>query len=72
MTGYASVAEATCKSRIHATVDGGLTWLPKGCIAKEFIIPALSGTKKRLVAGGSAGTLISTDGGVSWVVPPVK
>lgn len=72
MTGYASVAEAKCKSRIYATVDGGLTWLPKGCVAREFIMPALSGTEKRLVTGGSAGTLISTDGGASWDVAPVK
>jgi hypothetical protein len=72
MTGFASVAENKCKSRIHATVDGGLTWVPKGCVHKDFVIPGLTGTNKRLVAGGSAGTRVSTDDGRSWEVPTMK
>lgn len=69
LTGYASVAEAKCKSRIHATADGGLTWIPKGCVHKQFILPGLTGTSKRLVAGGTGGTRLSTDGGATWKIP---
>lgn len=72
MTGFASVAENKCKSRIHATVDGGLTWVPKGCVHKDFVIPGLTGTNKRLVAGGSGGTRVSTDDGASWDVPTLE
>jgi hypothetical protein len=72
LTGYASVAEGKCKSRIHATVDGGITWVPRGCVHEEFILPGLTGTEKRLVAGGTAGMRLSTDGGTTWKPPTMK
>lgn len=65
-TGYAAVAKPACKSRIHATANGGLTWTPVGCVIEEFVIPALTGTAERLVAGGEGGVRLSTDGGRSW------
>lgn len=72
LIGYAAVAERTCKSRIHATVDGGRTWTPRGCVHEEFILPGLTGTEKRLVAGGTAGMRLSTDGGATWKIPTKK
>jgi len=71
LTGYAEVSEPTCKSRIQATIDGGVTWVPKGCILSDQLLPGFSGTPKRLVAGGPAGSRISTDDGVTWT-PPTK
>jgi hypothetical protein len=71
-TGYAAVADADCKSRIYSTVNGGLTWTPRGCILKEFVVPGLTGTAKRLVAGGSSGSRLSTDDGATWKVPKKK
>ena len=71
-TGYASVVEDKCKSRIHATVNGGLTWVPKGCVHKEFVLPGLTGTEKRLVAGGTGGMRLSTDHGATWKIPVKK
>lgn len=71
LTGYASVSKGACKSRIHATTDGGTTWLARGCVHKRFILPGLSGTEKRLVAGGTTGMRVSTDGGHTWK-PPSK
>ena len=72
LIGYASVVERRCKSRIHATVDGGRTWIPRGCVHEEFILPGLTGTEKRLVAGGTAGMRLSTDGGATWKIPTKK
>lgn len=72
LTGYAEVSEPTCDSRIQVTVDGGLTWTPKGCILKDQLLPGFSGTKKRLVAGGPAGTRISTNDGATWKPPTMK
>lgn len=71
LTGYASVEGPACSSRIHATVDGGLTWVPRGCVHEEFVLPGLSGTDKRLVAGGTDGMRLSSDGGTTWK-PPTK
>jgi hypothetical protein len=71
-TGYASVSKGACKSRIHATADGGITWRARGCVHKEFIVPGLSGTEKRLVAGGPDGMRVSTDGGTTWKPPTMK
>ena len=72
LTGYASVAKGKCKSRIHATVDGGRTWVQKGCVHEEFVLPGLTGKEKRLVAGGTAGMRLSTDGGATWEIPTMK
>lgn len=72
LTGYASVAERKCKSRIYATVDGGVSWIRRGCVHKEFILPGLTGTERRLVAGGTSGMRISTDGGLTWKIPTKK
>jgi hypothetical protein len=72
LTGYASVSKGACKSRIHATVDGGRTWVPKGCVHEEFILPGLTGSSQRLVAGGTGGMRLSTDGGATWKVPAKK
>lgn len=72
LTGYASVALGGCKSRIHATADGGITWVPRGCVHEEFILPGLSGSEKRLVAGGTDGMRVSTDGGNTWKPPTMK
>lgn len=66
LTGYAAVAEPDCKSRIYATASGGVSWLPQGCVADAFVIPAMSGSNKRLVAGGSGGVRLSKDGGSTW------
>jgi hypothetical protein len=65
-TGYATVSGPACKSRVYTTVNGGLTWTPQGCIIKKFAIPALSGTDRRLVAGGGGGVLLSTNAGRTW------
>lgn len=72
LTGYASVEGPKCKSRIYATVNGGLTWVPRGCVHEEFVLPGLTGTEKRLVAGGTGGMRLSTDGGVTWEIPTMK
>ena len=69
MTGFAEVSKAGCKSRVQATVDGGVNWMPKGCIVKDQLIPGFSGTEKRLVADGPGGTRISTDDGATWKPP---
>ncbi len=71
LIGYAEVSEPTCDSRIQATVDGGTTWVPKGCILSDQLLPGLAGTKARLMAGDPAGTRISTDDGSTWK-PPTK
>jgi hypothetical protein len=71
-TGYAEVSEPTCDSRIQATVDGGVTWVPKGCILKDQLLPGFSGTPKRLVAGGPGGSRISTNDGATWKPPTMK
>ena len=71
-TGFAITSQSGCKSRIHATVDGGLTWTQEGCVVEEFVIPGLTGTDKRLVAGGSGGVRLSTDGGTRWKPPTMK
>ena len=71
-TGYAEVSEPTCNSRIQATVDGGVTWVPKGCILSDQLLPGFSGTKTRLVAGGPRGTRISTNDGATWKPPTMK
>ena len=72
MTGFAEVSKAGCKSRVQATVDGGVTWEPKGCIVNDQVIPGFSGTEKRLVADGPGGTLISTDDGATWEPPTME
>jgi hypothetical protein len=71
-TGYALVADTDCKSRTYSTVNGGLTWTPRGCIVKQYVVPGLSGTAKRLVAGGASGARLSTDDGDTWKVPKKK
>jgi hypothetical protein len=70
--GYAEVSEPACDSRVHATVDGGATWVPKGCILSDQLLPGFGGTAKRLVAGGPSGTRISTDDGETWEPPTMK
>ena len=72
MTGFAEVSKAGCKSRVQATVDGGATWQPKGCIANDQLIPGFSGTEEHLVAGGPDDTRISTDDGATWKAPTRK
>jgi hypothetical protein len=72
MTGWAEVSKPGCQSRIQATVDGGTTWVPKGCILKDQLVPGFSGTAKRLVAGGPGGTRISTDDGATWKPPTME
>ena len=72
LTGYAEVSEPTCDSRIQTTVDGGVTWVPKGCILKDQLLPGFAGTKARLVAGGPRGTRISTNDGATWKPPTMK
>jgi hypothetical protein len=72
MTGFAEVSKAGCKSRVQATVDGGVTWQPKGCIVDDQLIPGFSGTEKRLVADGPGGTRISTDDGATWEPPTME
>jgi photosystem II stability/assembly factor-like uncharacterized protein len=71
-TGYAAVAKPDCKSRIHVTIDGGATWAPRGCVVKDFVLPGLSGTDKRLVAGGRGGIRLSKDSGATWKPPTMK
>jgi hypothetical protein len=71
-TGYAAVAKPDCKSRIHVTIDGGATWSPRGCVVKDFVLPGLSGTDKRLVAGGRGGIRLSKDSGATWTAPTMK
>jgi hypothetical protein len=66
LKGYASVADPSCQSRIYATSNGGVSWSPQGCVIKEFVIPALTGTETRLVAGGPGGVRLSTNGGDTW------
>ena len=65
-TGYAAVSGSKCKSRIYATINGGLTWTPVGCVIEKFAIPALTGIDSRLVAGGAGGVRLSTDAGRTW------
>lgn len=72
LIGYAEVSDPTCDSRIQATVDGGVTWVPKGCISKDQLLPGFAGTRARLVAGGPRGTRISTDDGATWEPPTMK
>ena len=69
MTGYAIASEPGCLSRIQTTVNGGLTWTPVGCVVDDLAIPALTGTDKRLVAGGPGGVRLSTNGGKKWKPP---
>lgn len=71
-TGFAAVAERQCKSRIHATADGGLTWRPVGCVADEFVIQGLSANDRRLVGGGAGGVRVSPDDGRTWKAPAQK
>lgn len=68
-TGYATVAGTACKSHVYATVTGGATWLPRGCVVKELVIPGLTGTAKHLVSGGPSGVRLSTDDGKTWKAP---
>jgi hypothetical protein len=65
-TGYATTREKSCASRVQVTTDGGATWRPAGCVIKEFAIPALAVVGDRLVAGGTAGALMSEDQGQTW------
>lgn len=71
-TGYALAAESGCKSRMFVTVTAGAAWTPRGCVIKEFVIPGLTGTDARLVAGGSGGVRLSTDGGATWKPSKMK
>ncbi len=71
-TGFAEVSKDGCKSRVQATVDGGATWVPKGCIVDDQLVPGFSGTEKRLVASGPGGTRVSTDDGATWKAPTMK
>ena len=71
-TGYAAVSGSKCKSRIFVTINGGLTWTPQGCVIEEFAIPALTGTDRRLVAGGTGGVRLSADGGRTWKPSKMK
>ena len=71
-TGYALAAESGCKSRMFVTVTGGTAWAPRGCVIKEFMIPGLTGTDARLVAGGAGGMRLSTDGGATWKSSTMK
>ena len=71
-TGYAAAATSSCKSRIHTTVNGGATWTPRGCVVKDFVVPGLSGTDGRLVAGGPGGVRLSTDSGATWKPSKMK
>jgi hypothetical protein len=59
-------------SRILTTVNGGLTWTPAGCVIEDLAIPGLTGTDKRLVAGGPGGVRLSTNGGKKWKPPTMK
>lgn len=68
-TGYASVQEAGCESRVFVTTNGGLTWEKRGCVLPDFDIPAMSGTDKWLIAGGTGGPKISTNQGLTWKAP---
>lgn len=70
--GYAAVVEDGCKSRIHATVNGGASWAPVGCVAEGFVISGFAGTSERLVAGGAGGVRLSTDRGRTWEPPTMK
>ncbi len=72
MTGYAIASEPGCLSRIQTTVNGGLTWTPVGCVIEDLAIPGLTGTDKRLVAGGPGGVRLSTNGGKKWEPPTMK
>jgi photosystem II stability/assembly factor-like uncharacterized protein len=72
LIGYAEVSEPSCDSRIQATADGGATWVPKGCILSDQLLPGFAGTKARLVAGGPRGTRISTDDGATWEPPTME
>ena len=72
LKGFAEVSEPACDSRIQATFDGGATWVPKGCILSDQLLPGFGGTGKRLVAGGPSGTRISTDDGKTWKPPTMK
>jgi hypothetical protein len=71
-TGYAAASTSSCKSRIHTTVNGGATWTPRGCVVKGFVVPGLTGTDKRLVAGGPGGVRLSTDSGATWKPSKMK
>jgi len=71
-TGYAAVLGSECKSKIYTTINGGLTWTPQGCVIEEFAIPALTGTDRRLVAGGTGGVRLSADGGRTWKPSKIK
>ena len=68
-TGYAAVANKSCKSRVYATANGGLTWTPRGCIVKGYVVPGLTGTAKGLVAAGPSGARQSADDGATWKLP---
>jgi BNR/Asp-box repeat len=72
LTGYAAVEKEACKSRIHVTVDGGRTWVPRGCVVEDFAMVGLAGTDGRLVAGAPSGTRLSTDGGTTWKPSTMK
>jgi hypothetical protein len=72
LNGYAEVSEPTCDSRVQVTVDGGVTWVPKGCILDDQLLPGFDGTAKRLIAGGPGGSRISTDDGATWKPPTMK
>jgi photosystem II stability/assembly factor-like uncharacterized protein len=69
--GFATTRGTACASRVQITTDGGATWRPAGCVAEEFAIPALAVVNDQLVAGGTAGVLVSADQGDSWA-PPTK
>jgi hypothetical protein len=72
LVGYASTERPGCKSRIQATVDGGLTWTPRGCIVETVAVPAFTGREKQLIAGGPGGVRVSSDGGSTWTPPTLK
>jgi photosystem II stability/assembly factor-like uncharacterized protein len=70
-TGFATTRGSACASRVKVTTDGGATWRSAGCVAEEFAIPALAVVNDQLIAGGTAGVLVSADQGDSWG-PPTK
>jgi hypothetical protein len=64
--GYATTRSDECASRVHVTSNGGASWRPAGCVAKDFVIPALAVVNGQVVAGGTGGAVVSKDQGDSW------
>ena len=66
-TGFAIAKDTQC-ARTFMTTDGGVTWVPAGCV-DNMEVAALTGTANWLVALDRTTVRVSTDQGKTWIDP---